>query len=168
MRLTHNFLRHHGLSRLKSENPASAAGLSGVAPDLVLGTLQRGFALADGLREPFHRAIYMMFLVSEVPPFKDGNGRIARIMMNAELVAQGERRIIIPTIFRSNYLRALKALTHNRRTDPLIRSLDFAQRYTAAIDFTSYERAIAMLTRTHAFMEFDRADAEGFRLTLPD
>ena len=29
----------------------------------------------------------MMFLVSEVHPFVDGNGRIARIMMNAELVA---------------------------------------------------------------------------------
>ena len=32
----------------------------------------------------------MMFLVSEVHPFADGNGRAARIMMNAELVAAGE------------------------------------------------------------------------------
>jgi fido (protein-threonine AMPylation protein) len=35
----------------------------------------------------------MMFLISEVHPFADGNGRIARIMMNAELVAAGEERI---------------------------------------------------------------------------
>jgi len=28
----------------------------------------------------------MMFLVSEVHPFLDGNGRIARVMMNAELI----------------------------------------------------------------------------------
>ncbi len=33
-----------------------------------------------------------LFLVSEVHPFDDGNGRLARGMMNAELVSQGERR----------------------------------------------------------------------------
>ena len=36
------------------------------------------------LDDPIARAIYMMFLVSEVHPFDDGNGRMARIMMNAE------------------------------------------------------------------------------------
>jgi Fic family protein len=29
----------------------------------------------------------MMFLVCEVHPFDDANGRLARVMMNAELVA---------------------------------------------------------------------------------
>jgi Fic family protein len=49
----------------------------------------------------------MMFLVAEVHPFADGNGRVARIMMNAELVAARESRIIVPTVFRNNYLMAL-------------------------------------------------------------
>ena len=64
-----------------------------------------------------------------------GNGRVARILMNAELVAAEENRIIVPTVYRNNYLLALKALSHNKLTGALVRVLDFAQRYTAAVDF---------------------------------
>jgi Fic family protein len=83
-----------------------------VAPDLVEGTLRKGFQWFQGLHTPFQRAVYMMFLIAEVHPFADGNGRCARVMMNAELVTKDQARIIIPTIFRNNYLSALKALTH--------------------------------------------------------
>jgi len=50
----------------------------------------------------------MMFLVSEVHPFADGSGRIAR-MMN---VHAGELRIVIPAVYRLNYLAVLRAATH--------------------------------------------------------
>src|SRR5580704_4081243 len=92
-----------------------------VAPELVQGTLARGLEMHRMLSDPFQRAVFMMFLVSEVHPFVDGNGRVARIMMNAELVATGERRIIVPTIFRSNYLTGLEAVSHNAITRTLIR-----------------------------------------------
>ncbi len=46
------------------------------------------------------RAVFMMFLIAEIHPFADGNGRTARIMMNAELVAAGEERIVIPPASR--------------------------------------------------------------------
>jgi len=59
-----------------------------VAPELVEGTLAKGFEIYRSLTAPLHRAIFMMFLISEVHPFADGNGRAARIMMNAELIAQ--------------------------------------------------------------------------------
>jgi Fic family protein len=108
-----------------------------------------------------------MFIVNEVHPFVDGNGRVARIMMNAELVAAGERRIIVPTIFRSNYLSGLKALSQNVVTNTLIRALDFLQRYTLAIDFSNYDEAKTQLDVTHAFMDPQVADAEGIRLMLP-
>ena len=39
------------------------------------------------LDAPFRRAAFIHFLISEVHPFADGNGRMARVMMNAELVA---------------------------------------------------------------------------------
>src|SRR3546814_12896837 len=100
-----------------------------VAPDLVEGTLGRGYDLCQALGDPLHRSIYMMALVSEVHPFADGNGRIARIMMNAELVAGGEERIIIPTDYRTDYLTALKAFKHNARIEPLLRMLSVAQGY---------------------------------------
>lgn len=122
-----------------------------VEPDLVIGTLEKGFAFLQGLGEPFQRAVFMMILVSEVHPFTDGNGRAARIMMNAELVAAGEERIIIPTAYRTDYLGALKAFSHNGETTPLIRMLDFAQRYTHSINWTDLPRARLALEQTNAF-----------------
>jgi len=133
-----------------------------VAPDLVNGTLERGFEFYRALEEPFQRAAFMMILVSEVHPFVDGNGRTARMMMNAELVAAGQERIIIPTAYRTDYLGALKAFSKNGQTMPLIRMLDVAQDYTRRIDWRTFERARAMLEETNAFDE--GADA---KLKLP-
>lgn len=122
-----------------------------VAPELVGGTLERGFEFLQALDDPFQRAVYMMVLVSEVHPFADGNGRIARIMMNAELVARDQERIIIPTAYRTDYLGALRAFSKNGHTDPLIRMLDVAQSYTRRIDWSTLERARAALATTNAF-----------------
>jgi Fic family protein len=128
-----------------------------VAPDMVLGTLEKGFEFLQALGEPFQRAVFMMFLVSEVHPFADGNGRVARVMMNAELVAAGEERIIIPTAYRTDYLGALKAISRNGHTEPVIRMLDRAQDYTHSIDWSTLERARTMLDETNAFAEGDDA-----------
>lgn len=138
-----------------------------VAPQLVEGTLRTGFELANGLTDAFARAAYVMFLVSEVHPFLDGNGRVARVMMNAELVAAQQIPIIIPTVFRGEYLGALKNATNNSTFDALIAVLDFAHRYTAQVDFTSRATADRDLTRTNAFMESTVAEASNIRLQLP-
>lgn len=139
-----------------------AGGTLFVAPDLVLGTLEKGFAFLDGLEAPAHRAAFMMFLVSEVHPFADGNGRAARIMTNAEFIAGGEERIIIPTVYRDNYLSALRALSRTRNAQPVIRVLDFAQAYAKAIDWSGLEGARRMLEQTNAFSEGDDV-----RLVMP-
>ena len=107
--------------------------------------------------------MFMMFLIAEVHPFSDGNGRIARVMMNAELV-HGERcRIIIPTVYREDYLLALRALTRNGNTEPYIRMLDRVQEFTAHIDFSGYDQALSQLRGSNAFLEPD----EG-RLRMPE
>ncbi|NJM35821.1 MAG: hypothetical protein HC850_15255 [Rhodomicrobium sp.] len=139
-----------------------------VAPDQVEGTLARGFDYCRSLDTPFARAVFMMFLVSEVHPFTDGNGRIARIMINAELVAHGEERILIPTIFRSNYLSALKALSQPANPTPIVRTLDFAQRWVAAIPWRDLPATRAILARCNAFMDPSEADDAGVRLKIPD
>jgi hypothetical protein len=139
-----------------------------VAPELVEGTLKKGFELYQSLDAPFHRAVFMMFLVAEVHPFADGNGRIARIMMNAELVAGNEQRIIVPTVYRNNYLVALKALTHNQQPQALVRTLDFAQRYTGKVDWSDKHISQRILEATYAFVDPTEADLQGIRLTLPD
>ena len=124
-----------------------------VAPDLVRGTLAKGFEFYKVLDSPSARAAFMMFLISEVHPFNDGNGRIARVMMNAELVAAGLRRIIIPTVFRDDYLGALRALS--RRGDPAayLRMIDRAERFSASIDFSDFASARRGLEAANAFKD---------------
>jgi hypothetical protein len=107
-----------------------------VHPDLVVGTLTEGYRYYETLPSGLARAIFMMFLVGEVHPFTDGNGRVARVLMNAELTAAGEQRIVIPIAYRDNYLQGLRALSRNGNPRPLIRVLDFAQEYAAAIDWS--------------------------------
>lgn len=100
---------------------------------LVTGTLMKGFEWFTLLQEPFAKAVYMMFLVSEVHPFNDGNGRIARVMMNAELSSRGLSKIIIPTVYREDYMGALKKLTRQRVANPYIRMLLRAYEFSATL-----------------------------------
>jgi hypothetical protein len=152
--------------RFKEQANRAGATVS-VAPELVDATLRVGFSVGADLIDPFARAAYLMFLVSEVHPFADGNGRIARIMMNAELVRAGQIRIIIPTVYRNDYLSAVRGATHNGNFEALIATLSFAQRYTARIDFSSRETAEADLARTNAFRDPNEADLYGIRLLAP-
>ena len=134
-----------------------------VAPDLVEGTLRAGFSRLEELDTPWERAAYAMFLVSEVHPFDDGNGRVARIMMNSELVAGNQARIIIPTVFRDDYLGGLRRFTRGDDPSVLIKTLRFAHDYTAGIDFSDITTATSQLVETHAFEEPDSPQ----RLVLP-
>jgi hypothetical protein len=142
--------------------------LAFVAPEDVHGTLVEGFRIYQRIAEPLHRAIFMMFLVSEVHPFADGNGRVARIMMNAELAAAEQTRVLVPIVYRSNYLSALRALSANAWPEPIIKTLAFAQRYVAAVPWDDLTTAIVVLARTNAFVRPDEADDKGIRLRIPD
>lgn len=149
------------------EKPNRAGGTTFVEPTLVRGTLRRGFEFLKALPPGFPRAVFAGFLVSEVHPFDDGNGRVARLAMNAELTQAGERRVVIPTVFRNNYLQAHRALSRNENPRPLVKAVDFAQQYAAAIPWNSVEAAQDALTRTDAFLDATEAEDAGRRLRLP-
>ena len=51
--------------------------------NLVKGTLIQSFDLSNALDHPFSKATFIMFVLSEIHPFLDGNGRISKVMMNA-------------------------------------------------------------------------------------
>ena len=138
-----------------------------VEPELVVGTLEQGFNLYRSLENNFQRAVFMMFLVAEVHPFADGNGRTARIMMNAELVSSGEERIVIPTGYRTHYLSALRRLSQNGNPEPLIQMLDFAQKWTAAINWRSVGKTRRELEDCNAFLDSAIAEEEGKRFRMP-
>ena len=135
------------------ERANQAGNTSFVEPELVRGTLHQGFNLYQALAHPLARAMMLMFIVSEVHPFDDGNGRLARIMMNAELVRGGLSRIIITTNYRQDYLRALRRLSRQRDPGLYLRMLDRAQAFTAALRPASYANLKAQLNETNAFEE---------------
>jgi hypothetical protein len=138
-----------------------------VDPELVEGTLAEGFDLGAALTSPFARAVFLMFLVSEVHPFTDGNGRIARLMMNAELVTAAEVRIIIPTVYRLNYLSALQAATRTGNDQALIATLSFARRWTARVNFSTRSSTEADLVATNALRDARDAENAGIGLKPP-
>jgi hypothetical protein len=134
-----------------------------VKPDEVFGTLAKGFDFYLQLNGGLAKAIFLMFLVSEVHLFVDGNGRIARILMNAELDAAGQSRIIIPNVYRDDYLLALRKFSRKLDPDPYVRMLLLAQKYTAGISYEDYYQALAMFHATNAFQEPSEA-----KLKIPD
>jgi fido (protein-threonine AMPylation protein) len=89
-----------------------------VLPKDVLGTLGKGFEVLSSISSPLARALYMMSLISEVHPFEDGNGRVARLMMNAELTAGGQTKIIIQRYTATTICLTFAALSENT-TPPL-------------------------------------------------
>lgn len=149
------------------ESPNRAGTTFFVQPELVRGTLLRGWDRLARLTSPAHRAFFATFLVSEVHPFTDGNGRTARVMMNAEFHASGEGQAIIPIVYRNEYLDALRRLSRQADPELLIRVLHFARRYTAAIDFSNLQVSRGQLEATNAFLKPDEALTRGRYLTIP-
>ena len=122
-----------------------------VAPQLVRGTLVEGSKILPSVPAGTARALLSMFLVSEVHPFADGNGRLARLVMNAELSVVGACRIIIPTLFREEYLDCLRVLTREHEPVPFISAMQKIQDWTAAFDFQNLDKVIEAMRSCNAF-----------------
>ena len=116
--------------------PNRAGNTHFVLPALVEGTFIRIYPMINEFRCPFKRAVFCMFIVAEIHPFIDGNGRIARMIMNSELIKGGLERIIIPTIYREDYLGGLRAVSHNQDFVAYCRMLDRAHYFTARFDYS--------------------------------
>jgi hypothetical protein len=138
-----------------------------VHPELVRGTLREGFATLDTLAPGLPRAIFAMFLVAEVHPFADGNGRVARLSMNAELSARSLCRVPIPLCYRDEYLGALRALSRNANPTPLWRVIDRAQRWAALTPWGERERLLDSLRETNALATPEEAAQRNLHLLDP-
>lgn len=147
--------------------PNRAGDTTFVAPDLVEGTLRRGYEMLDSLTTPTQRGTFAAFLVAEVHPFDDGNGRLARAVMNAHYVAGDEQRAVIPTISRNDYLRALRRLSRQDRPDLFVTYLDRVRRWTTRVDWSTLDIAGVQLERANAFVDANDAEDRGLQLLDP-
>lgn len=156
--------RHPGQFK---EKPNQAGSYVFVAPALVEGTLIEGFRRLVDLPPGFARAAFGLFLISEVHPYDDGNGRVARAAMCAELTAVDQARIVIPIVFRNEYQTALRNLSREGRCDLFVRTLAYAWRWTAGMPW--YDRATVdgYLVATNALVDSTDAERSGVRLELP-
>ncbi len=163
----------HGilLSSRKSKNPGEfkdqnnrAGNTEFVDKELVPGTLKKAFEWYSLLQHPFAKAAYQMFVVSEVHPFLDGNGRLARVMMNAELSSKGMSRIIIPTVYREDYMGALKKLSKQRDADAYIRMLQRAWEFSSRVHDEDLDTMERYLVGCNAFLTYK----EGYLKIVPD
>lgn len=124
-----------------------------VEPAYVRGTLEEGSRLAFSIPEGLARAVYYAFLVSEVHPFDDGNGRLSRLVMNAELTRTGLSRIIIPTLYHPQYVDGARALTHGNDPRGFVRSIVKMARWTSQFDYSNLDMLIQSLRASNALEE---------------
>lgn len=62
-------------------------------------------------RDKYHPVEFAALLHKKfvfIHPFKDGNGRVARLLMNAALIQEGYLPTVIPPILRSKYIELLE------------------------------------------------------------
>jgi len=115
--------------------PNQAGNTVFVLPELVPATLQQAWPLFGTMDHAMAKALFAMFVVAEVHPFADGNGRTARLLMNC-ILSKGEQcRIIVPTVFREDYLLSLKALTHRGDAEAYIRVMRLCQAWSNELDY---------------------------------
>lgn len=127
-----------------------------VSPEKVVGTLSEGFEHVRAVADPFARAVLAHFLVSDVHPFNDGNGRMCRLLMSRELISHGLSHVVIPTVFREDYLDAMRVMTRQGNPEILIRSLQKCQAISAACASEDLDQVMSSWASTHAFLEADR------------
>jgi hypothetical protein len=124
-----------------------------VGPAFVRGTLAEGSQLALTAPEGMARAIYYAFLVSEIHPFEDGNGRLSRLVMNSELTRVGLNRIIIPTLFHPQYVDCARLLTRSNEPEGFVSSLAKMANWSVQFDYSDLDGLIAALKKSNALEE---------------
>ena len=111
--------------------------------------------MSRAIRHPFARAVFVLFVTSEVHPFADGNGRISRIMMNAELTAAGQAKIIVPTVFRPDYIGALRRLSRNAEPGVLVDAMSRLWNFSRRLSGADFETMRRQLEAANAFSDDD-------------
>lgn len=123
-----------------------------VNPSDVVGTLIKGYDIAQRLENAFLRGIFLAFVVSEVHPFTDGNGRTCRVILNRELKKSNFSTIIVPTVYRDDYVGALRQITRRGLSDGYYRMFLRAWKFSN-LNFTNYQDIKSEIKSRNWFLE---------------
>ena len=75
--------------------------------------------------------------------------------MNSELSANGLSKIRIPNVYRRDYLTALKAMSNNLNSVPLIRMLNRIFEFSSLLSHDNFEEMRAFLDSCNAFSDLE-------------
>jgi len=104
------------------------------APAMVQDTLERAFTELYARERPgVARAALVYFIIIDVHPFADGNGRLSRFLMNRELVAAGLSPVVNPLHLKPMFGKALRAARLGFDLGPFVEWLAACDAYTAGV-----------------------------------
>jgi hypothetical protein len=114
----------HLLAGYRSQ-PAYIRGSRHVPPraDAVPDAMEALFDLLDGEPEPSVRAVLGHWALGYIHPWPDGNGRVARFLMNLMLCSGGYPWTVIRVEHRAEYMAALDDASAGQRIEPFARFL---------------------------------------------
>jgi len=108
---------------------AAILGKPQISPELISPLCRAVLAeLLPGVPAGMARALFLYASLKVLQPFIDGNSRLARFLLNAELEASGLPTVVVPVSWSSRMNSGLDALIFEGRLEPLIESLVGAQR----------------------------------------
>lgn len=150
----HAFLMHDRPDKRPGqwkEKPNQAGNVIFATPETVNGTLTQGFERYLDMPAGFARALFMHFVITQVHPFDDGNGRLARLFLSADLVSAGESKIIFPNVKRDDYINGLRLANRDEDFRTMLKVMTQLYRYTAELPWRDYGELITTLRAHHAF-----------------
>jgi hypothetical protein len=109
-----------------------------VAPDDLVGTLTQALPIYRDVAPGFARGLFIHYVISECHPVQDGNGRLSRLFLNAELHSAGLAKIIVPTVHRESYLNGLRQATRGNRFRTITKVLHQLHHYSASLPWDEY------------------------------
>lgn len=103
--------------------------------EAVIDAMATVFELLSGEPEPSVKAVLGRWLLGYIHPDPDGNGRIARFLMNAMLASGGYRWMVIRISERDLYLTALDSASIDQEIGPFARFLAERVRWSKSSQF---------------------------------
>ena len=90
-------------------------------------------------------------MLTEINPFAEGNGTLARLMMNAELSAKNLTKIMIPIVYADAYQLALNKISQHQDYPAFIQSMLNIYAFSATVLGDTKNEMERYLRSAHAF-----------------